>query len=111
VKTFRELMEFVCATTGRKRLLVPVPFGAAHYMALGTEIASKLSLGLYPDMLLTTRDQVRLLKRDNVVSEQAIAEGRTLGALHVEAEAIESIVPTYLYRFRKAGQFDRQRPA
>ncbi|MDB5593138.1 MAG: hypothetical protein JWM36_99 [Hyphomicrobiales bacterium] len=111
VKSFRELMEFVCATTGRKRLLVPVPFGAAHYMALGTEIASKLSLGLYPDMLLTTRDQVRLLKRDNVVSEQALAEGRTLGALHLQAEAIESIVPTYLYRFRKAGQFDRQRPA
>jgi uncharacterized protein YbjT (DUF2867 family) len=111
VKTFRELMEYVCATTGRKRLLAPVPFGGAHYLALGTELASKLSLGLFPAMLTTTRDQVRLLKRDNVVSAQAAAEGRTLEALGIEAEAIESVVPSYLYRFRKSGQFERQRPA
>ena len=111
VKTFRELMEFVCATIGRKRILAPVPFGFAHYMALGTEIASTATLGLYPDMLLTTRDQVRLLQVDNVVSPQAIAEGRTLEGLKIEPEAIESIVPTYLYRFRKAGQFERQRAA
>jgi uncharacterized protein YbjT (DUF2867 family) len=111
VKTFRELMEFTCATIGRKRLLVPVPFGAAHYMALGTEVASTVSLGLYPKMLLTTRDQVRLLQADNVVSAQAQAEARTLAGLGIAAEAIESIVPTYLYRFRKAGQFERQRPA
>jgi NADH dehydrogenase len=111
VKTFRELMEFTCATIGRKRLLVPVPFGAAHYMALGTEVASTVSLGLYPKMLLTTRDQVRLLQADNVVSAQAQADSRTLAGLGIAAEAIESIVPTYLYRFRKSGQFERQRPA
>lgn len=111
IKTFRELMEFVCTTTGRKRLLVPVPFEGAHYMALGTEFASKISLGLYPDLLLTTRDQVRMLKRDNVVSQAASAEGRTLSGLGIIPEAIETIVPAYLYRFRKTGQFARQRPA
>jgi uncharacterized protein YbjT (DUF2867 family) len=110
VKTFRELMVFVCATTHRKCRLVSIPFGAAHYMALLTEAASKISFGLFPHMLLTTRDQVRLLRRDNVVSALAIAEGRTLAGLGLEAEAIESIVPTYLYRFRKAGQFDHERP-
>lgn len=111
VKTFRELMDYVCATIGRKRVMIPVPFGAAHYMALATEIASTLSLGLYPSMLLTTRDQVRMLKRDNVVSPEAIQQGRTLAGLKIEPEAIESIVPSYLYRFRKSGQFERQRPA
>lgn len=111
VKTFRELMEFTCSTIGRKRLLVPVPFGGAHYMAFGTEIASAASFGLFPKMLLTTRDQIRLLKADNVVSPAAEAEGRTLAGLGVKAEAIETIVPTYLYRFRKTGQFERQRPA
>jgi NADH dehydrogenase len=110
VKTFRELMVFVCATTHRKCWLVPIPFGAAHYMALLTEVASRISLGLFPHMLLTTRDQVRLLRRDNVVSTLAIAEGRTLAGLGLDVEAIESIVPTYLYRFRKSGQFDHQRP-
>ena len=109
VKNFRELMEFTCATIGRKRLLVPVPFAAAHYMALGTEIASAASFGLFPKMLLTTRDQVRLLQRDNIVSPEAQAAGLTLPGLGIEAEALESIVPTYLYRFRSAGQFERQR--
>ncbi len=111
VKSFRELMEFTCATIGRKRLLAPVPFSAAHYMALGTEIAAMASLGLFPKMLLTTRDQVRLLQRDNVVSAQAQTDHRTLEGLGIAAEAIETIVPSYLYRFRKAGQFERQRPA
>ncbi|MDB5642397.1 MAG: complex subunit family protein [Hyphomicrobiales bacterium] len=111
VKSFRELMEFTCATIGRKRLLVPVPFGAAHYMALGTEVANTASLGLFPKLLLTTRDQVRMLQRDNVVSAPAIAEGRTLDGLGIAPEGIASIVPTYLYRFRKTGQFERQRPA
>ncbi len=111
VKSFRELMEFTCATIGRKRLLAPIPFSAAHYMALGTEVAAKASLGLFPKMLLTTRDQVRLLQRDNVVSQEALNEGRTLGGLGIEAESIGAIVPSYLYRFRKSGQFERQRPA
>ena len=111
VKTFRDLMDFTCATIGRKRLLAPMPFGAAHYMALGTEIASTASLGLFPKLLLTTRDQVRMLQRDNVVSAPAIADGRTLEGLGIAGESIASIVPTYLYRFRKTGQFERQRPA
>jgi NADH dehydrogenase len=111
VKTFRELMEFTCATIGRKRLLAPVPFGAAHYMALGTEVAATVSLGLFPKLLLTTRDQVRMLQRDNVVSASAQAEHRTFEGLGIAPEAIETIVPTYLYRFRSAGQFERQRPA
>jgi NADH dehydrogenase len=110
VKTFRELMEFTCATIGRKRLLAPMPFGAAHYMALGTEIANNASLGLFPKLLLTTRDQVRMLQRDNIVSAPAQAEGRTLEGLGIAGESIASIVPTYLYRFRKSGQFERQRP-
>jgi NADH dehydrogenase len=80
-------------------------------MALGTEIAASASLGLFPKMLLTTRDQVRLLRHDNVVSAAAESEGRTLAGLGIRPEAYETIVPTYLYRFRKTGQFERQRPA
>ena len=110
-KTFRALVEYVCETIGRKRLLLPVPFEAAHYMALGTEIAAGASLGLFPKMLLTTRDQVRMLKHDNVVSAAAEQDGRTLAGLGIHPEAYETIVPTYLYRFRKTGQFERQRPA
>ena len=110
-KSFRDLVQFTCDTIGRKRLLVPLLFEAGHYMALGMEIASSVSLGLFPKMLLTTRDQVRMLKHDNVVSAAAEQEGRTLSGLGIHPEAYETIVPTYLYRFRKTGQFERQRPA
>ena len=50
-------------------------------------------------------DQVELLKSDNVVSEQARREQRTLEGLGIAPSGIEGIVPGYLYRFRKAGQF------
>jgi NADH dehydrogenase len=40
-----------------------------------------------------------------VVSEAAKAEGRTLQGLGIEPELIEAIVPAYLWRFRKTGQF------
>ena len=61
-------------------------------------------LGLLPKPLLTM-DQVELLKSDNVVSEEAKREGRTLEGLGIVERSIESIVPSYLYRYRKAGQF------
>ncbi|MGA7975272.1 MAG: sugar nucleotide-binding protein, partial [Pseudolabrys sp.] len=96
VHTFKELMQFVLDTIERKRLLVPVPFFVASMKAM--------VLQLMPKPLLTP-DQVELLKVDNVVSEQAIAEGRTLKAFGIEPEPIEAIVPSYLWRFRKTGQF------
>jgi len=54
---------------------------------------------------LLTPDQVELLRADNVVSRQAQSEGRTLQGLGIEPELIEAIVPSYLWRFRKTGQF------
>ncbi len=111
VKTFRELMQYVCEVTGRRRLLLPLPFAAGNAMALGTELADKLSLGLFPKMLLTTRDQMKLLAVDNVVSPQAVATHHTLQDLGIHPEAIESIAPTYLTRFRKSGQFESHKTA
>ncbi|HZY13873.1 MAG TPA: complex I NDUFA9 subunit family protein [Beijerinckiaceae bacterium] len=108
-RSLRELVVYVCAVTRRKRLLVPVPFGPGHYMAWGTEIATALSLGIFPKILAATRDQVRLLRRDNVVSAEAVRSGRTLKALGIEAETIGAIVPTYLYRYRKTGQYADER--
>lgn len=96
VLTFKEILEYVLKVTERRRLLVPVPFALAKLKAA--------FLQLMPKPLLTP-DQVELLKSDNVVSAQAKAEGRTLAAFGVEPTAIESIVPTYLWRFRKTGQF------
>jgi NADH dehydrogenase len=97
VYTFRELMEFTLATTERERLLVPVPFAALKLQAAFAQFLPKPPI---------TPDQVDLLKRDNVVSEAARGEGRTLEGLGITPETITAIVPTYLWRFRKTGQFN-----
>lgn len=96
VRTFKQLMQYVLATIERKRLLVPIPFFAA-----------KLQAGIlqYLPKPILTPDQVELLRVDNVVSEAANAEDRTLQGLGIEPEPIEAIVPSYLWRFRKTGQF------
>ena len=72
VRTFKELMQFVLATIERKRLLVPLPFFAARLQAM--------FLQYLPKPLLTP-DQVELLRIDNVVSDAAKSEARTLQGL------------------------------
>lgn len=108
VSTFKELLEFILRETDRKRLLLPLPFPVARGVALGTEIASTISLGLLPSMMLLTRDQVTLLQHDNVVSDEARAQGRTIEALGVTPDSYEAIVPGYLWRFRPTGQFGQK---
>jgi uncharacterized protein YbjT (DUF2867 family) len=100
VLSFRQCMELMLETIGRKRLLVPVPFGIGRIMG-GI-------LGLMPKPPLT-RDQVRMLELDNVVSEAATADGRTLAGLGIEETALDVVLPTYLVRYREHGQFAHTR--
>jgi uncharacterized protein YbjT (DUF2867 family) len=105
VATLRRINEFVLKVTQRHRWLVPVSFERAKILASVTEAVTKLSLGLFPEIFRITRDQVELLRTDNIVSPQAVAEGRTLRDLGIELEPFETFVPSYLYRYRKTGQF------
>jgi uncharacterized protein YbjT (DUF2867 family) len=104
VFTFKELMEFVLTTIERRRMLVPLPFGLAKLQAAVFELVAKLPLRFLSKPLLT-RDQVELLRYDNVVSDTARRDGRTLEGLGITPRSVAAIVPTYLWRFRKAGQF------
>jgi NADH dehydrogenase len=97
VRTFKELMQFVLATTQRRRALIPVPFAMMKLQALVLQFLPKPPI---------TPDQVELLKRDNIVSEDAKRDGRTLEGIGITPESIDAIVPTYLWRFRKTGQFN-----
>jgi uncharacterized protein YbjT (DUF2867 family) len=101
VVSFREILEYILKETGRSRALLPIPFPIAELQGRFME--------LLPMRPLLTRDQVLMLKTDNVVSATADAEGRTLAGLGIAPESVEAVVPTYLYRFRKAGQFDREK--
>jgi NADH dehydrogenase len=94
--SFRQLMQFTLDTIGRSRPLITLPWGVAKVQAA--------IMGLLPNPMLTL-DQVEMLRHDNVVSEDARREQRTLEGLGITPQGIEGIVPGYLYRYRKAGQF------
>jgi len=96
VLTFRECMEVMLEAINRRRKLVSLPTGFAKVMSNFTKYLPNPPL---------TPDQVRQLALDNVVSEEAEAEGRTLEGLGIEPSALELILPTYLVRFRSHGQF------
>ncbi|MET0278058.1 MAG: complex I NDUFA9 subunit family protein [Pseudorhodoplanes sp.] len=100
VRTFRELMEYVLATTERSRPLVTVPFWLAKLQAS--------FLQFLPNPPLTP-DQVEMLRVDNIVSETKTREGLTLQGLGIAPTSYEAIVPAYLWRFRKTGQFRADR--
>jgi len=96
VRTMREIMEYVLAVTERSRLLMPLPFGLAKLQASVLQFLPKPPL---------TPDQVELLRHDNVVSEHAIRDHRTLQGLGITPASYEAIAPNYLWRFRRTGQF------
>ena len=97
VLTMREIMEIILAVTERERMLVSLPFGLAKLQALFLQFA--------PGDFKLTPDQVTLLRSDNVVSDAAKAAGLTLEGLGIAPDSMEAIVPQYLWRFRKTGQF------
>lgn len=102
VLTFRQCMEEMLRVIGRKRLFLPIPFWLASIQGS--------ILGLLPKPLLTS-DQVVQLKHDNIVSDEASAEGRTLEGMGIRPQSIEAILPSYLWRFRVQGQYSSQKPA
>ena len=93
VYTFKEIMQLVLRETRRKRILLPLPFGIARIQAM--------FLGLLPKPLLTL-DQVRMLATDNVPSDGSLG----LRDLGIAPTAAETIIPSYLWRFRKHGEFE-----
>ena len=99
IYTMKQIMEMVLEQTGRRRLLLPLPFFAARIQAA--------LLQILPRPLLTV-DQVRLLETDNIVSQGAL----TLKDLGVtQPTSAEVVLPTYLYRYRRTGQFEASKPA
>ena len=90
VYTFREVLEIVLRETGRRRLLLPLPFWLADVQASFLQLLPKPPL---------TRDQVKMLARDTVVGSEALG----LAELGISPTAVEEIVPTYLGRYRRSG--------
>ena len=96
IYTFREVLDLIAEYTLRERPYISIPFSLAKLQGFFLQILPNAPL---------TVDQVRLLQSDNVVSDEAVAEARTLKNLGIEPHAVETIVPRYLVRFRPKGEF------
>jgi uncharacterized protein YbjT (DUF2867 family) len=102
VHTFRELMELMLAEIHRQRTLLPIPFALARPIGWAGDalLAVREVLGFLPEPPITS-DQIRMLRDDTVVSVGA----KGLADLAITPTALEAIIPTYLYRYRKGGQY------
>lgn len=96
--SFRECLEVLLEETGRNRMLVPIPW----FMAT---VLGKL-VGWLPGAPITA-DQVELLKSDNVVSDTAVQEKRTLEAIGIVPTPLSAVLPDYLVQYRPHGQFSK----
>jgi NADH dehydrogenase len=100
VASLGDLMHQMLAVIQRRRLVLNLPFFAARLMALGFDSAQTLSLGLFHNGVLT-RDQVKQLAEDNVVSETA----KGFADLGIDPTPMASVLPDYLWRYRPSGQY------
>ncbi|MEX3313997.1 complex I NDUFA9 subunit family protein [Sulfitobacter sp. PS-8MA] len=101
VDTFRGLMQRMLKMVHRRRLVLNMPWVVATVMAFGFDLLQTLSLGLFTNGVLT-RDQVKNLRHDNVVSEGA----KGFAELGITPVTMEAVLPDYLWRFRPSGQYD-----
>ncbi len=97
IYTFKEMLKLLLKTINRRRLLVPLPFAVADIQGRFLELLPEPPL---------TRDQVKLLKQDNVVSLDALS----FADLGIDPHSAEVIIPSYLDRYRPSGRFNSQRP-
>lgn len=89
--SFKQILEYILRQIGKSRPLVPLPFSLAAVIGAFGEWLPRPPL---------TRDQVRLLRFDNVVS----AGARTLAHLGIKPTPMEAVVPGYLARFGRPKQ-------
>lgn len=98
VMSFKQVLEEILKITHRKCALVSLPWAVASLIG---KIATWIPF-IDPPL---TDDQVVLLKSDNVVSSEAVSQNRTLAGIGIAPTAVESILPSYLTRYRPHGQY------
>ena len=96
VATFRDCMELMLGIIRRRRMLIDLPFFVANIIATFSQVTAWV--GVQP---LLTPDQIKLLRKDNVVSEGA----QGFEAIGITPTAMEGVLESYLYAYRPYGQY------
>ncbi|MFT6674781.1 MAG: NADH dehydrogenase [Sulfitobacter sp.] len=101
VESFRDLMQRMLGVIGRRRLVLNMPNPMARLVAFGFDLMQSMTFGLIRNGVLT-RDQVKNLQNDNIVTPDA----KGFEALDIRPVSMASVLPEYLWRFRPSGQYD-----
>lgn len=100
VQTFREMMQDMLNVTRRRRLILNLPLPIAKVMASVMDFVQFITFGWIPNVMVT-RDQIKNLSVDNVVSEGA----KGFADLGITPRSSDGILESYLYSFRPYGQY------
>jgi len=101
VRSLSALIDQMLSTINRRRLVINMPFWMGSIMGFALDMTQKISFGIFKNTI-ATRDQVKSLRVDNVVSEDA----KSFADLGIEPIVLGSVLPDYLWRFRPSGQYD-----
>nr|WP_111299466.1 complex I NDUFA9 subunit family protein [Paracoccus saliphilus] len=101
ILTMRQIVDQVLASTHRRKAVVNLPFGIAGLGASALDLVQTVTGGLFTNSALS-RDQLALLRRDNVVDPAA----RGFKELGIQPIAASAVLDDYLWRFRPSGQYD-----
>lgn len=101
VLTVREIVGQVLQVIHKRRGVINLPFWMAGIVGGAFDLVQTLTGGLLTNRILT-RDQVRLLREDNIVADDA----RGFDALGIKPTSAMAVIPQYLWRFRRGGQYD-----
>jgi NADH dehydrogenase len=94
-------MQMMLKVIRRRRLIVSVPFWIAGIMGGAFDLLQAVTLGLFHNGLLT-RDQVKNLRQDNVVTEGR----KSFKDLGIHPTTMELVVEDYLWPYRPSGQYN-----
>ncbi|SIR28923.1 NADH dehydrogenase [Paracoccus thiocyanatus] len=100
VLTMREVARQVLAATGRRRAVIGLPHWLGGALGSVLDAVQTVSGGLLTNRIMT-RDQARLLRMPNRVSDRVM----TFADLGIEPSAAPAIIEDYLWRFRPSGQY------
>ncbi|KFI31296.1 complex I NDUFA9 subunit family protein [Haematobacter massiliensis] len=99
--TLRNIMKKMLGEIHRRRAILNMPFWLAGIVGGTLDFGQTVTGGLLANNTLT-RDQVRSLRHDNVVS----GETMTFDDLGITPVHFEAVLPDYLWRYRPSGQYD-----
>ena len=99
-ETFRSLMKRMLLVVRRKNIIINTPIWIAKLIAFGFDVLQITTFGMFKNFIIT-RDQVKQLNVDNVVSDQY----GSFEDFNIVPQSMAAILETYLYRYRPYGQY------